>query len=85
MKVERHSSSQGIEERFPNKRLVKGFMGGAVYTAEKDGKFYIIEDESTMADFLLKEDEDLLEMLVRNKEFDTAQDREQYLKERGWL
>jgi hypothetical protein len=84
MKSEK-SSSEEIKERFPDKRLVKGFMGGAVFADEKDGKFYVIEDEGTLASFLSPEDADLLEMLVRVNEFDTLQEREQYLKMKGWL
>ena len=84
MRVERHPYKYNYNERFPEKRLVKGFMGGAIYAAEASGKFYIIEDEGTMADFLLPEDEDLLDMLIRIKEFDTEQERDEYLKERGW-
>jgi hypothetical protein len=73
-----------LNERFPNKRMVKGFMGGAIYAAEKDGKFYVIEDEGTMAGFLEPEDRDTFNF-VHVEEFASEQDRQQYLMKKGWL
>jgi len=70
---------------FPESCLLAGFEGGSVFTAERDGKFYIIQDESTMADFLSEEDlRDLADSLVKVLEFDTAAEREAYVRERGW-
>ena len=43
-------------ERFENKKLVAGFEGGAIYTAEKDEKYYVIVDEGTMLSLLSAED-----------------------------
>jgi hypothetical protein len=85
MKTESYPSFEDIKERFPSKRLVKGFMGGAIFSAEKDGKFYVIEDESTMAGFLSPEDKDLFDMFVQVHEFDTEEERKQYLSSKGWL
>ncbi len=66
-------------------RPLAGFEGGAVYTAERQGKFYIIQDESTMAGLLSEEDlHDLADSLVRVLEFDTPVEREAYIHERGW-
>jgi len=65
------------------KKLLRGFEGGAVYTAEKDGKFLLIQDESTMAGLLDEEDLKGLE-LVKVREFDTEAERESYIDQRGW-
>ena len=69
-------------EYFPDKTLLKGFEGGAVYAAEKEGKFYLILDESTMASIL--DEEDLPDELVKTIEFDTVKERDEYIKSRGW-
>ena len=68
---------------FPDRVLLRGFEGGAVHTAERDGKFYVIEDESTMAGLLDEEDLDGLE-LVKVFEFSTLGDRAAYVDARGW-
>ena len=34
-----------IFDDFPDKTLLKGFEGGAVFSAEKEGKFYLLEIE----------------------------------------
>lgn len=70
---------------FPDRALLRGFEGGAVYAGDRGGKFYVIEDESTMADFLSDEDlADLKDDLVKVLEFDTAAGRATYIRERGW-
>lgn len=50
--------------------LVRYFEGGALYTAERDGKFLVITDESAMADLLSEEDLEGLE-LTQVRAFDT--------------
>lgn len=73
-------------ERFPAMRLVKGFEGGGIYAAERDGKAYVIENESLLADMLTPgEDDDLLAALVRVAAFDSVAERDAYLQRRGWL
>ncbi|MGH7824377.1 MAG: hypothetical protein ACREQ7_04280 [Candidatus Binatia bacterium] len=62
-------------------RRIKAFEGGAVFAAERDGKFYLINDQRTMADFILPEDDDLLEQMLTVFEFDTEAEREEYLRE----
>ena len=70
---------------FPEARLLVGFEGGSVYTADRLGKFYIIQDESSMADLLSEEDlADLTDALVQVLEFDTVAEREAYIQDRGW-
>ena len=69
---------------FPTKQEIIGFEGGAVFVAEREGKCYVIEEESTFVDLLNPEDLVGLE-LVRVYEFDSESDRERYLRRRGWL
>ena len=68
---------------FPDRVLLRGFEGGAVYTAERAGKFYLIQDESTMAGLLSEEDLVGLD-LVKILEFATPSDRATYVRQRGW-
>jgi hypothetical protein len=71
-------------EDFSICQRVAGFEGGTVYSAEQGEKFYLIQDESTMAEFL--SDEDLFELkddLVKTLEFDSRQERDAYLSARG--
>ena len=70
------------DDYFPDKTLLKGFEGGAVYLAEEGGKFYLILDESIMASIL--DEEDLPDELVKTIEFDTIDERNAYIKQRGW-
>jgi len=84
MKVEWFPSMEGIIERFPNQHSIKGFFGGNILAAEKDGKFYIIEDESLMGFLLGPEDDDLRGSLVRVKEFESEEERQQFLIKKGW-
>ena len=52
---------------------------GGVYTAEKDGMFYVISDESALAEMLPDED---LGPLVSVKTFETESKRAEYLRDR---
>ncbi len=71
-------------EDLPTRREIIGFEGGAVDVAEREGRYYVIEDESTFASLLDPEDLEGLE-LVRVYEFDSEGDRDRYLRRRGWL
>lgn len=55
--------------------------GGAIYTADKDGRFYAIIDEEGMAGFLTEDD---MEGLTLTKVFDfaTAEERTAFLAQR---
>ena len=55
---------------FSSQDLLKGFEGGAVYTAELAGTFYRILDEGTMADLLSEEDQAGM-TFVKHLEFET--------------
>jgi hypothetical protein len=68
---------------FSSQDLLKGFEGGAVYTAELAGTFYRILDEGTMADLLSEEDQAGM-TFVKHLEFETAADRNEYIVARGW-
>jgi len=70
-----------VREGFPHRRRVAAFEGGAVYTAEKDGKYWVIVDEGTMRDFLSEEDAEGIEF-VKTVPFETAEERDRHLRER---
>ena len=57
------------------------FEGGVIYTAEKDGRFYAIIDEGTMADFLAKEELEGM-TFVKVLDFDTEAERIAFLMQR---
>jgi len=68
-------------ESFSNRRRVAAFEGGALYTAEKGGKYWVLVDEGTMRDFLSGEDAEGIEF-VKTVPFETAEERDRYLRER---
>lgn len=73
-------------EDFLSKQLQKAFEGGSIHTAEKDGKFYIIQDERALAGFLSQEDLQGLENdLFKVMEFETNSERSSYMSQRGWV
>jgi|WetSurMetagenome_2_1015567.scaffolds.fasta_scaffold885398_1 hypothetical protein len=84
MRIEEHPYKTQSKKRFPNLRILVQMEGGSVALAEKDDRFYIIIDESTLADFLDGEDEGLREVLVHVYEFETDSEREEYIEGRGW-
>jgi hypothetical protein len=62
-------------------KLFAAFEGGAVHTAERDGRFFVIIDESTL-EFALEED-DLADLeLTKAIEFNSLQARTAYLSNR---
>jgi hypothetical protein len=75
-----------VIQDFSTRELIAAFEGGAAYSAERGDKFYVITDESTMADFLTEEDKaELKDQLVKILEFDSRQERDAYLAARGWV
>ena len=70
------------DDYFPDKTVLKIFEGGIVYLAEDGENFFLIIDESTMASIL--DEEDLPDELVKIIEFDTEEERDKYIKSRGW-
>jgi hypothetical protein len=68
---------------YPNKRLRKGFEGGAVYLAEDTGEWLIITEEYAMLDMLDEEDRKGLSP-VTVRRFPSPEERDQYLASRNW-
>lgn len=68
-------------EEFEDRKRVAGFEGGALYVAERDGRYWVIVDEGTMRDFLSEEDAEGIEF-VKTVAFDTAEERAEYVRER---
>jgi len=65
----------------PERRLVAGFEGGSVSTAERFGRFYLLIEESTLVSLLSEEDQSgLCQEAVY--EFDSAIERTLYLRDR---
>jgi hypothetical protein len=61
---------------FSELHLLVALEGGAIYTAERQGKFYLVQDESSMADLLDEQDRrDIARWLLKVLEFDTAAER----------
>jgi len=82
MKIKELKRNKTYEDDFPDIKSLKGFEGGSIYTAEKDEKYYLILDESSMAAIL--DEEDLPDCLVKIIEFDSLDQRMDYVKSRGW-
>ena len=70
---------------FADARVVAEFEGGRVLAAERGGKFYLIQDESSLADLLSEEDlNDLRNELVKVVEFNSPGERDAFSQARGW-
>jgi hypothetical protein len=74
------SNQSSLPSQSCSKTLYRGFEGGSVYTSERDGKFLVILDESTLADILPDELEGM--ELVRTSEFSSESERSAYLLKR---
>ncbi len=66
-------------DAFADARLVARFEWGRIHSAEREGKFYLIQDESSLADLLSEEDlRDLNSELVKVFEFDSREERDAF-------
>ncbi|GIK21758.1 MAG: hypothetical protein BroJett005_11720 [Ignavibacteriota bacterium] len=81
MKIYKHKFGFNYRELFPDSKMIGGFEGGAIYKASKDGKFYLIIDEGTLAEFLDEDDQDILDQLVKIIEFENEVELNNYLGE----
>jgi len=61
--------------------LLRDFEGGAVYTADRDSKFYVIVSQAALVDLLSDEDAVGMEPLVVY-EFSSDKDRRDFLSKR---
>jgi hypothetical protein len=84
MRVESHPYIYPLDDRFPDRCVISKFEGGELCFAEKDGKYFAITDEGTLADFLSPEDGDMLATLINVYELDSEAEREKYIQKRGW-
>ena len=78
MKISRRPFQYKFRDKFPDSKMIGGFEGGAIYKATKEGKYYPIIDEGTLADILDEDDQDLLDQLVKVIEFDTEEELKHY-------
>ena len=68
---------------FPSAVMLVGFEGGAVYTADQDGEFLLIMNESASLDAL--DEEDRVGIKGFNVlHFTTSSCRDKYIEKRGW-
>jgi len=51
MKLNRHNKSYNYKSIFNNLSLLKSAEGGIIYYAEKDEKYYLITDETSLSEF----------------------------------
>lgn len=63
------------EKELKNKRLVASLEGGVIYSAEKDDEFFIIIDQTTLSDFLNKEDKKYIGCFTSLYKFSTEEER----------
>lgn len=76
-------SRLGLKD-FPDRRPIFSAEGGVVYEAARDGKFYVIVDEATLADLLGEDEAGPVDAFVRIYEFETEASRDEYVRHRGW-
>jgi len=81
MNITKHPFGYNYRELFPSVKMIGGFEGGAIYQTVRENKHYLIIDESTMADMLDEDDQDLLDQLVKVIEFETEKELNNYIEE----
>jgi hypothetical protein len=81
--VQSFPAGHALHERFPERRLLAAFEGGAVHAADAGGLAFLIVDEGTLADFL-DDDPDLVEALIGVYAFADDAARAAFVAGRGW-
>jgi hypothetical protein len=59
------------------------FEGGSVHTAERNGQYLLIINQSALLDMLDADDREGIDA-VREIAFSTVAERDAYIRERGW-
>jgi hypothetical protein len=77
MKTTRHHKSYDFKSFFNNLSLLESVEYGTIYYTDKDGKYYLIFDETSLSEFTDEED------LIIVREFKTINELKRFLKERG--
>ena len=77
MKTTRYHKSYNYKSFFTNLSLLESVEFGIIYYAEKDGKYYLIFDETSLSEFTDEED------LIIIREFKTINELKRFLNERG--
>ena len=65
-------------------RVIAAFEGGAVYTAERNGMYVVIIDESAAMDVLDSSNREGLQA-INELEFTSGELRDAFLRQRRWL
>lgn len=76
MHTERHKAGYAYQARFPDLAEFAAYEGGAVFLAGQSSPYYVILDESTLADFMDEEDE-----LIVIHTFNSPAERDTWLRE----
>jgi len=76
--MERLRFQTDLSARFSSTRDLFGFEGGCVYEADSEGRYFLVIDEGTMADFIQPGDADLLDELITIYEFADPDARRRY-------
>ena len=79
VKISKHPTYFNYNEYYLNTPIIGGFEGGKIIKATQKNKYYLIIDESTMADFLDIDDSEISDQLVKVIEFETDKELNNYL------
>ncbi|HEY3401003.1 MAG TPA: hypothetical protein VGK03_10270 [Geothrix sp.] len=69
---------------FRKSKRMAGFEGGAIYSADEDGKFFLIINQTALFDLLSEDDQEGLRP-IEVLEFSSSVERQQYAFARGWI
>lgn len=78
MKKRHYPKNYNYKTFFTNLTVNRRFEGGVEYLAEKDSKYFLITDESTLSEFV----DDLDDILITIIEFENGDELEQYISKR---
>ena len=84
MRQEHHSSTYPLDVHFPYRRSVWEWEGGGLDACEQAGRYYLLVDERTLADFLVEGDPvdaRVLQRLVTVCEFDSEDEQCEHLND----
>jgi len=69
---------------FRTSKRMAGLEGGAIYSADEEGKFFLIINQTALFDLLNEDDQEGLQP-IEVLEFFSSIERQQYAIIRGWL
>ena len=81
MKITKYPKGFKYKSLFSDLTFLKGFEGGVVYSGQREGKPFLVVDESTLSEFLDESDKDLLDGLIQIIEFENQYEFDNYWNE----